>query len=48
MAFIPALINNKVFCVHGGISPGLKNIYDLDKINRFSKIPDNGILCDIL
>lgn len=45
---LAALINNKVFCVHGGISPGLKNICDLDKINRFSKIPDNGILCDIL
>tara|TARA_B100000575_G_C23140692_1_gene663711 strand:- start:3949 stop:4905 length:957 start_codon:yes stop_codon:yes gene_type:complete len=45
---LAALINNKVFCVHGGISPNLKNIYDLDKINRFSKIPDNGILCDIL
>jgi serine/threonine-protein phosphatase PP1 catalytic subunit len=45
---IAALINKKVFCTHGGLSPNLKNISDINKINRFSKIPDKGPMCDLL
>ena len=45
---IAAVINKKVFCVHGGLSPKLKYIQDINNINRFMKIPDNGILCDLL
>lgn len=45
---IAALIDKKVFCIHGGLSPNLKNIQDINNINRFSKIPDNGPLCDLL
>jgi len=43
-----AVINKKIFCVHGGISPHLKTLEDINKINRFCKIPDDGLLCDLL
>ena len=43
-----AIINEKIFCVHGGISPHLKKIEDINKINRFTKIPDGGLLCDLM
>jgi len=43
-----AIINNKIFCVHGGISPYLKTLDDIKIINRFGKIPDNGLLCDLM
>jgi serine/threonine-protein phosphatase PP1 catalytic subunit len=43
-----AIINDKIFCVHGGISPHLKKIEDINKINRFTTIPDGGLLCDLM
>lgn len=43
-----AIINNKIFCVHGGISPQLNRVSDILAINRFVKIPDDGLLCDLL
>lgn len=43
-----AVINNKIFCVHGGISPNLNTLEDIQSINRFTVIPDSGILCDLM
>jgi serine/threonine-protein phosphatase PP1 catalytic subunit len=43
-----AVINEKIFCVHGGISPHLNKLADIDAINRFVAIPDSGLLCDLL
>lgn len=43
-----AVINNKIFCVHGGISPDLNRLDDINKIQRFGKIPDSGLLCDLM
>ena len=43
-----AVINNKIFCVHGGISPHLNKLDDINKIMRFGKIPDSGLLCDLM
>jgi serine/threonine-protein phosphatase PP1 catalytic subunit len=34
--------------VHGGISPNLNKLTDIDMINRFTTIPENGLLCDLL
>jgi diadenosine tetraphosphatase ApaH/serine/threonine PP2A family protein phosphatase len=36
---IAAVIENKLFCIHGGLSPLIQKISDIDKINRFSDIP---------
>ena len=43
-----AIVNEKIFCVHGGISPHLKKIEDINKINRFTVIPEGGLLCDLM
>ncbi len=43
-----AIIEDKIFCVHGGISPSLKNIEQLLEIKRPTEIPCQGIICDIL
>ena len=34
--------------MHGGLSPELNNIDQINKINRPTEVPDNGLLCDIL
>jgi len=44
---ICALIDNKIFCTHGGISPHIESIAQINKINRNIEIPDKGILCDL-
>ncbi len=45
---IGAIVNNKFFTVHGGLSPSFKKISSLNKIDRFKEIPRNGLFCDIL
>lgn len=35
------------FCVHGGISPELEKLSDLQTINRFQE-PSDGLFCDLL
>ena len=43
-----AVIDQKIFCVHGGLSPELNKIEDVKKIFRPTEIPDNGLICDLL
>ena len=45
---IAALINEHVFCVHGGLSPKLQDISEINNIVRPTAIPDSGILADLL
>ncbi|OIR58907.1 MAG: serine/threonine-protein phosphatase 2B catalytic subunit A1 [Amphiamblys sp. WSBS2006] len=45
---IAAVVDSKLFCVHGGISPQLKHVSDADGLDRFRDIPRSGILCDFL
>lgn len=45
---LSALINGKFIAFHGGISPELKSIKDLNKIDRFKEPPKTGIFCDLL
>jgi diadenosine tetraphosphatase ApaH/serine/threonine PP2A family protein phosphatase len=35
------------FCVHGGLSPDIKYVSDINVINRFQEIPKRGPLCDL-
>ncbi len=45
---LAATIDKKIFCVHGGISPKLEDIKMINTIKKGTKVPDNGILCDLM
>lgn len=45
---ISALINDDIFCVHGGLSPELDKIEDLLRIKRPLEIPEKGVVADLL
>lgn len=45
---IAAIVNKKFFVVHGGLSPDLKEISQINSINRFREVPKMGIYCDLL
>ena len=45
---VAAIIDEKILCMHGGLSPELKNIQNIQEISRPTDIPDTGLLCDLL
>lgn len=45
---VAAIIDDKIFCVHGGLSPELNTVDQINLINRPSDVPNSGMLCDIL
>lgn len=45
---LAAVINNTIFCVHGGISPDLFSIHQIREIDRPFDIPQNGMITDLL
>ena len=45
---VAALIDDKILCMHGGLSPDLKNLQNIQDISRPTEIPDTGLLCDLL
>merc|ERR1719454_2485767 len=42
------LIDNRIFCMHGGLSPLVDTLDDIRKLDRVQEIPHEGPLCDIL
>lgn len=45
---LAATIDEKIFCVHGGLSPELSTVEQIQKINRPTDVPDIGLVCDLL
>ena len=45
---IAASIDDKIFIVHGGLSPELKLVENLNKIMRPTDVPEEGLICDLL
>jgi serine/threonine-protein phosphatase PP1 catalytic subunit len=45
---IAAIVANRIFCVHGGLSKDLRDLNDLREIARPLDIPDHGLVCDLL
>lgn len=43
-----ATIDDRIFCVHGGLSPEVTSVEDINKISRPTDVPERGILCDLL
>lgn len=45
---LAAIIDNKIFCVHGGLSPKIKKIEEINQIDRKLEIPREGIMTDLI
>ncbi|CAD8099262.1 unnamed protein product [Paramecium sonneborni] len=45
---LACIINNQFIALHGGISPELRNVADVNQVERFREPPKNGLFCDIL
>lgn len=45
---VAAIVDGRFFCVHGGISPNLVTLQDLQNMNRFCEPGSQGLLCDLL
>ncbi|XP_003741456.1 serine/threonine-protein phosphatase alpha-3 isoform-like [Galendromus occidentalis] len=46
---LAAVVGDKIFCCHGGISPRLSSVDDVRDIQRpLRDIPDSGLACDLL
>ncbi|KAL0581296.1 hypothetical protein V5O48_000779 [Marasmius crinis-equi] len=43
-----AVVDNKFFCVHGGLSPELRTLQDIVMMNRFQEPGSHGLLCDLM
>jgi len=45
---LACIVNGKFLALHGGLSPELKTIDDIKRIDRFKEPPKQGIFCDLL
>ncbi len=45
---IAAIIDDKILCMHGGLSPELTSMDQIRRIMRPTDVPDTGLLCDLL
>jgi len=45
---VAAIIDDKILCMHGGLSPELGHIEQITRIMRPTEVPDEGLLCDLL
>jgi len=45
---LAAVVQNRVFCPHGGLSPNIDNVDDVKKLDRFTEPPHEGPICDLL
>jgi predicted phosphodiesterase len=45
---VSALVDEKILCMHGGLSPELTNLQQIADLQRPCDVPDSGLLCDLL
>ncbi|KAK9072257.1 hypothetical protein SSX86_008690 [Deinandra increscens subsp. villosa] len=45
---LSALIENKIFSVHGGLSPNINTLDQIRTIDRKQEVPHDGAMCDLL
>lgn len=45
---VAAIVDEKIFCCHGGLSPDLHSMEQIRRIQRPTDVPDQGLLCDLL
>ncbi|OMJ69855.1 hypothetical protein SteCoe_32311 [Stentor coeruleus] len=45
---VTALVENKIFCLHGGLSPSLDTLDHIRQLDRVQEVPHEGAMCDLL
>ncbi|CAN0854432.1 Serine/threonine-protein phosphatase PP1 [Linum grandiflorum] len=45
---VAGLIDDKILCMHGGLSPDLTSLDEIRNLSRPADVPDAGLLCDLL
>ncbi|XP_033252470.1 serine/threonine-protein phosphatase PP-Y-like [Drosophila miranda] len=45
---VAAVVANRIFCCHGGLSPSLESLNQIRNLARPTDIPKEGLLCDLL
>jgi len=45
---LSAIVDGKIFCVHGGLSPNISTIDQIRYIDRKQEVPHDGPMCDLL
>lgn len=45
---LAAVVNDRYLAIHGGLSPDLKKLSQISKIDRFKEPPVKGLFCDLL
>jgi serine/threonine-protein phosphatase 4 catalytic subunit len=45
---LAALVEEKVFCVHGGLSPDIQQMDEIRAIDRKQEVPHEGGMCDLM
>ncbi|CAK65930.1 unnamed protein product (macronuclear) [Paramecium tetraurelia] len=43
-----AIVENSIFCTHGGLSPAIETVDQIKQLNRIQDIPHDGAICDLL
>lgn len=45
---LTALVDNKIFCLHGGLSPNVDTLDAIRSLDRVQEVPHEGPMCDLL
>ena len=45
---LTAVVENSIFCLHGGLSPSLDTLDQIKAIDRIVEVPHEGPMCDLL
>jgi hypothetical protein len=45
---LTAVVENKIFCLHGGLSPSIDTLDHIRTIDRVQEVPHEGPMCDLL
>ena len=45
---LSALVDNRILCVHGGLSPTITTVDQIRTIDRKQEVPHDGAMCDLL
>lgn len=45
---VSGVVDDRILCMHGGLSPELSNLEQIARVVRPTDVPDTGLLCDLL